>query len=202
MTKSCARHLLFLTLLPAGAWAQRVQNMDIFFLAGPSFAKTQTIGGSNVTVYGSTGYSMATGVGYQFSRESAVGLWIEFIPFVSANPAAQTATIPGSISPSLLMIVPSLRVMVPVQSRISVYGAVGAGWGTFNNPTLTSDNPPKLTTNNVTDFVASFGGGVDVRLIPMLSLRFDTRDYVTGRNLSGVPGRNHILPMFGFAFHF
>jgi hypothetical protein len=36
----------------------------------------------------------------------------------------------------------------------------------------------------------------------MLSLRVDARDYVTGRNLSGVRGRNHLLPLFGFAFHF
>jgi hypothetical protein len=91
MRKSCAQGFLFLTLLPVGAWAQRVQNMDIFFLMGPSFAKSQTIAGTNVTLSGSTGVSETLGIGYQISRESAVGLWVEFLPFTSVSPTLETS---------------------------------------------------------------------------------------------------------------
>jgi opacity protein-like surface antigen len=200
MTKRC---LLLLPMFFASvAWAQRVQNSDIFFLAGPSFAKTQVIGGTNITLYGSTGYSQTVGYGYQIMRKSAVSLWVEILPFVFATPSAETATIHGSITLSSSILIPSARVMFPVQQRISLYGVVGAGYGDFNNPTLTSDNPPDLKTNDVAHFVAGAGGGADFRLTRILSLRVDVRDYVTGRDLSGVPGRNHVLPMFGFAFHF
>jgi opacity protein-like surface antigen len=202
MTKSSLLRLLCLMLFAGGAWAQRVQNMDIYFLAGPSFARTQVIGGSDVTLYHSTGYGTDVGYAYQVMRKSAASLWVEVLPFVFASPAAQTATIPGSISLGDLMFVPAVRLMVPVQSRISVFGAVGGGYGFFNNATLTSDNPPDLKTNNVTHGVFSVGGGVDFRLFQSISIRVDVRDYVTGRNLGGVAGRNHVMPMLGLAFHF
>jgi hypothetical protein len=86
--------------------------------------------------------------------------------------------------------------------RISLFGALGAGYGGFTTPTLTSDNPPDLKTNDVNHLVIGAGGGLDIRLVRILSLRVDVRDFVTGRDLSGVPGRNHVLPMVGVAFHF
>ena len=202
MRKICLLRLLLPTIFAFGASAQRIQNMDIFFLAGPSFAKTQLIGGSNVTVYGSTGYCETTGYGYQFMRRSAVSLWAELLPFASVHPSAETASIPGSISLTSSLFVPSLRVMAPVQSRISIFGVLGAGLGDFSSPNLTSNKPPNLTTSGSGHLVTGVGGGVDFRLTRMFSLRVDVRDFITGRNLSGVPGRNHVLPMMGFAAHF
>jgi len=196
------RRLLLLLFFAIGAWAQRIQNMDIFFLAGPSFTKTQTISGTNVTVYGSVGYSSTVGYGYQVVRKSAVSLWLELFPLVFASPAAETATIPGTIALKSLLYVPSARVMVPVHSRVSLFGALGGGYGNFDYPTLTSDNPPHPTTHQVGHFVTGAGGGADIRLTRTFSFRVDVRDYVTGRGVSGVPGRNHVLPMMGFAFHF
>jgi hypothetical protein len=202
MTKTSLLRIFLPMLFAFGAWAQRVQNMDIYFLGGPSFTRAQTIGGTNVTVYGSTGFSYTVGYGYQIMRKSAVSLWVELLPAVLAAPAAETATIPGSISLTSTMFVPSVRIMAPLQSRISVFGALGGGYGSFSNPTLTSDNPPDLKTRDVGHGVIGIGGGVDVRLSRFFSIRVDVRDYVTGRNLGGVPGRNHILPMMGFAVHF
>jgi hypothetical protein len=200
MTKRCL--LLFLMLFPAGAWAQRIQNMDTCFLAGPASAQTQVIGGTNVTVYGSTSYATTIGWGYQVMRRAAVSLWVEFAPDVSVMPGAQTATIRGSVSQGETMFVPGVRLMAPLQSRISVFGAVGGGFGWFNNATLTSDNPPDLKSNTVTHGVFSLGGGVDVRLSRLFSIRVDVRDYMTGRDLGGVTGRHHFLPMMGLAVHF
>jgi hypothetical protein len=202
MHKTCLLRLVSLVFLALGARAQPVQNSDIFFMAGPTITKTQTIPGTNVTVYGSTGWGASTGYGYQVKRASALSLWVEIFPVVTATSSAERATIPGSVSITSTMFVPAARLMVPVQSRISVFGAVGGGYATFDNLTLTSDNPPDLKTRSVTHGVFSFGGGVDFRLHRFLSLRLSARDYVTGRDLGGVAGRNHFLPMFGVAFHF
>ena len=46
------------------------------------------------------------------------------------------------------------------------------------------------------------GGGVDFRLSRHFSIRVDARDYLTGRELGGIPGRNHFLPMVGLKSHF
>jgi hypothetical protein len=59
-----------------------------------------------------------------------------------------------------------------------------------------------LTTAILDHGVLSFGDGMDFRLSEFFSIRVDVRDYVTGRDLAGVLGRNHFLPMFGFALHF
>ena len=192
---------LALTLLPIAASAQGIQNFEIYYLAGPSFAQTQTIGGTNVTVYGSTGYSLTIGVADQIMRKSTVSLWIEFVPVIIASPAAQTATIPGSISLNSVIYAPAARLMVPIHSRISVFGALGGGYGSFSEPSLTSDNPPDLKTSSPGHGVLSLGGGIDFRLSRHFGFRVDVRDYITGRDLSGVPGRNHLLPMLGPMFH-
>jgi hypothetical protein len=192
--------LLALAFLPT-AWSQGIQNRDIYLLSGPSFTQNQTIGGSNVMIFGSTGYSLVSGFGYQVVRKSAVSLWVD-INFSTAIPAAQTATIPGSISLGESMTMLGVRLMVPVHARISFFVAAGGGYGDFNTPDLTSDNPPDLKSSNSYHGVFDVGGGVDIRLSHFFSIRLDARDYISGRELGGLNGRNHFLPAFGPVFHF
>jgi len=205
MTKTSRFLILFLISFSGGAWAQWLprffQNSDIYFMAGPASNQSQVIGGTNVTVYGSKGYTTNVGYGYQIMRQSAASLWVELSPGVNVTPTADTANIPGSISQQSTISTLGVRLMVPVQSRISFFGAVGGGVGDFSNPNLTSDNPPDLKTTDVYHGVFDFGGGVDIRLSRFFSIRVDARDYVTGRDLGGVPGRNHFLPVVGVVFH-
>jgi hypothetical protein len=197
--KPCLAALLFMLLFPVSACGQIWDKLETYFLCGPTFTKTEVIGGSNVTVYGSGGYSSTVGLGYLLARKSAVGIWLEMgIP--GASPGNQTASIPGSISLGSAIFTPGLRVVVPVQSRISLFVAAGGGIGDFTNPDLTSDNPPDLKTHDVAHGVFDFGGGVDIHLWRFLSLRVDVRDYVTGRDLGGVNGRNQFMPQVGVAF--
>jgi hypothetical protein len=198
--KICLAAILFMLLFPVGACAQFWGNVETYFLYGPTFTKTEVIGGSNVTVLGSAGYNSTVGFGYRVARKSAVGIWLE-MGLPGASPGSQTASIPGSITLGSAMFTPGLRVMIPVQSRISLFVAAGGGSGGFTNANLTSDNPPDLKTHDVAHGVFDFGGGVDIHLWRFLSLRVDVRDYVTGRNLGGVPGRNQFMPQLGVAFH-
>ena len=46
-----------------------------------------------------------------------------------------------------------------------------------------------------------FGGGLDFRLTRLVSLRAEARDFVTGRGLGGVEGRNHPIFSFGLGIH-
>jgi len=201
MAKTSRLLLLLLSFVLGSAWAQS-QNSDIFILAGPASANQQIIGGTNVTVYGSRGYTISFCYAYQIVRKSAVSLWLEPNFIVATSPGAERATIPGSISLGSSTSLIAARLMAPLHSRLSVFGTVGGGWGLFNTPTLTADNPPNLSANSVWHGVFGIGGGFDIRLSRHFSIRVDARDYITGRGLSGVPGRNHFLPMLGPAYHF
>ena len=89
--------------------------------------------------------------------------------------------------------------MAPLQSRLSVFGTLGGGVWFFHRAGITRGNV--LTVAESIHGVLGIGGGMDVRLSRFISIRVDVRDYVSGRDLSGVPGRNHWKPMFGFVFH-
>jgi hypothetical protein len=191
--------LPLLIFAPVCAQAQIFQNSDMYYTAGPSFASTQAIGNSGVTLYGAPGYAWAWGFGHQFKRIGGASLWFD-IPLMFITGSHETATIPGSISLNSFMVVPGLRLMLPLSSRVSVFATAGGGVGFLSYPAVESSNPP-LTTNQPTHGVFSFGGGMDFRLSPHFSIRVDVRDYVTGRDLAGVPGRNHLLPMIGFVMH-
>ena len=189
------------TLVSGAAWAQRVQNMDISFLAGPAITSSSTIPGSNVKVEGTTGYSNSTGYGYQIVRTRAGSLWIEFSPtFVS--PGFAGSNISGRVSTSFSAFTLGLRLMVPVHSRISVYGALGGGSGGFRYPVIAGGAEPRVTSNSTIHGVFQFGGGVDFRLTRILSIRGEVRDFVTGSGLSGSVGPHHVVPLVGVALHF
>jgi hypothetical protein len=193
------RLLCFLFLaLPLPVWGRSAEN---YFLAGAAFASTQVIGGSNVTVTGSTGFSDVIGFAFEVKRKSAVSLWVEPFPLVFDVPGG-SASILGSASAEGIIVTPSARLMVPLEPRISVFAAVGAGGGYFRNYTLSSDVPPQLKTNSVYHGAFSAGGGIDFRISRRVSIRVDARDYITGRVLGGVLGRNHFLPMLGIALHY
>ncbi len=202
MTISLPR-LLILVLLPASLWAQRVQNMDISFLEGPSWYRPHTIPGTNVKVAGSTGHSQQTSYGYQVLRTGAGSLWLELYPMTFFFPGRSTANIAGSFFPAGFLVTPGVRYMVPVLPRLSLYGVTGGGAGTFDYPVVVTDtNSPYVKTNDTWHGVFEFGGGIDIRLQRFVSVRVECRDFVTGRGLDGAPGRHHLAPAIGFAGHF
>jgi hypothetical protein len=199
MVKSSRLLFLILTLLPMGAPAQLFQNSDLYYMAGPLFTRTEAIGNSGVTLYGSTGFAWTWGFGHQIKRVEGATLWLD-IPMTFIVPSHETASIPGSISLSGLMLVPDARLMLPLSSRVSAFVDAGGGGGFFAYPVIQSTSPA-LTDNDINHGVLSFGGGLDFRLSQHWSLRLDARDYVTGRDLSGIPGRNHPIAMFGIVMH-
>jgi hypothetical protein len=197
------KSLLMLFLVAAAASAQKIQNSDIFVGFGPVWTGPSTIGGSSVALTGSTGFSLETSYGYQVERISAIGVLLD-LTFAYPNPGTQKANVPGStaVSTSWDAATLGLRFMVPANSRLSFYGVAGGGIGAFSAPSAsTAGTPASVSTRDTTHGVLAFGGGMDLRLSEWFSVRAEVRDYVSGRELSG-DGRNHVLPVFGVAFHF
>ena len=201
MIKTSLLPVVTLILLCGPGWAQRVQNGDIYFLAGPAPSGSMTIPGSDRTVNKSTGVAGAFGYGYQVARTSAASIWLDLAQ-TSVVDKLTGANIPGLINNDFISLTAGLRFMMPLQSRISVYGTLGGGWAYLNYPAIKRLTIPSVTSNSTTHGVFQCGGGLDLRLPQRFSIRGEGRDIVTGRGLSGSTGPHHVVPLMGVAFHF
>jgi hypothetical protein len=202
MRKSFPMRFLVVALWSSSAWAQGIQNTDMFFSAGPAWNASHAIGGTNVTLADSLGYSWQWGFGYQIVRASAAGLWIDW-SLVFGTPGALKANVPvlNGSNTSWNADMVGLRFMVPVNSRLSFYAVSDGGAGFFSLPFVTGGANPSVSTYDTVHGVFAFGGGADVRLSQWFSLRAEVKDFVTGNELSGAAGRQHVLAFFGVAFH-
>jgi hypothetical protein len=201
MSKSFLTQFLVSALLSSAAWAQGLQNNDMSLSAGPAWSQSRMIGGTNVTLADSLGFSFQVDYGYQIARASAASLWID-LSFVSAYPGAVKANVPSAGSNLFSPVTLGLRFMVPVNSRLSFYAVSGGGGGVFRSPVVTGGANTLLITRSSIHGAFVFGGGADVRLSRLFSLRAEVRDFVSGKELGGAAGRHHVLPLFGVAFHF
>lgn len=195
--------VLCLMLVASLAQAQGVQNMDIYWLFGVQSVKSQTIAGTSVTVPGSTGATLELGYGYQIVRKSAASLWVELFSMFGGGGHAVAPGIAGTFSSGWgAWVLPGLRFMVPLQSRVSLYAASGGGVGFFDTPTIQQQPFPQASSNTTYHGVFDFGGGVDIRLNRLVSIRGEVRDYVSATRLGGVNGRNRLQLSAGLAMHF
>jgi hypothetical protein len=201
MTNSSLLPAVTLILLCGPGRAQRVQNMDIYFLAGPTPSSSMAIPGSNATVNKSTRFGDSTGYGYQVARTSVASVWIDFAPTFVLH-GITGASIPGVVNNDFMSYVAALRFMLPIQSRISVFGALGGGGGTFDYPAISGLTTPSATSHSTSHGVFQASGGLDLRLTERFSIRGEVRDIVTGSGLSGSTGPHHVVPLIGVAVHF
>lgn len=190
------------TLACSTCLAQDVQNMDLGFVAGPAGSASRVLRGSDVTLNGKTSLGSAFVYGYQVRRMSAASLWIEVSPGTFVTRGLATASIRGVVNDNLEAYTAAARVILPLQSRVSAYGVLGGGGGSFDRTVLFGGPNSFVASNASWHGVVLAGGGIDVRLTPRWSIRGEVRDLVTGKDLSGAAGRNHLLPLFGIALHF
>jgi opacity protein-like surface antigen len=205
MVRSAGVRILVISVLAASmGFAQSPnagpQNSDLSFLAGPVFGSTQGVLATGETVKVTGYFSFQSDFAHTIHSYSFGDLWYEF---PSTYASRDSASVGGaSNSYSEYFVTPGVRLHVPVGSRVSFYGAAGGGYGNFNT-TLEYVSPGAVSQHNSNWHGAfDFGGGVDFRLTRLLSLRGEIRDFVTGRGLGGVDGRNHLLTLFGVAVHF
>jgi opacity protein-like surface antigen len=189
------------------ACAAQAQNSDLGLLGGISGPRGQITeaAGTSVTSGSVTPSFQINYAGQVLQR--AVDLYIE-VPLVVAVRASGTVVsgpggtaVAGSAGPDLFF-TPGVRLKFSPESRVSFYAAAGFGIASFS-ATSTIVAPALVATDSRQNSPAfGFGGGVDIRLTRLLSLRGDIRDFVTQRGLGEVTGRNHGLFQLGIAFHF
>jgi hypothetical protein len=195
------KKIMLIPLFLAGsAAAQIVQNSDISILAGGTAFGSHVVPGSNVTVDGGVALCTSFLYGYQLARASAASFWLEYAQSFKLGDTSG-GSIAGGLNNEFTIYTLGGRVMIPVKPRVSLYGALGGGVGSFYYPAI-DVSKPLIKSNYVWHGVFEFGGGVDLRLSQRFSIRTEVRDFVTGKGLSGASGRHHILPLLGVSFHF
>lgn len=198
------RTILALLTFTAAALAQ---NSDLGLLAGIAGPRGQTsVSGGTSFASGSVTPSFQINYAWQVLQRAA-DLYLE-VPLVIpvrvsgttiAGPSGVVAT--GNSGPDLFF-TPGVRLKISPESRISFYAAAGVGVASFAG-TSTVALPLTVMAGHRENSVAfGLGGGLDLRLTRLLSLRADIRDFVTRAGLGEVTGRNHGIFQVGIAFHF
>src|SRR5437660_1875389 len=135
--------LLSLMLTCCGAaFAQRVQNHDIYFLFGFNTTSSRVIPGSDVVMNGKTSFASSVGYGYEVVQTRAGSLWLDLSFGTFVVNGFTKASIPGSFLNDIEAYTVGGRYMIPVHPRISPYGLIGAGVGRLFTPTIKSGPNP------------------------------------------------------------
>jgi opacity protein-like surface antigen len=190
-----------------GACAALAQNSDLGLLGGISGPRGQTtVTGGTATAAGSVTPSFQIDYACQVLQRAA-DLYIELPLVIPVRVSGQAVAGPagtasvGSSGPDLFF-TPGLRLKFSPESRVSLYGAAGFGIASFGATSAIVLPATVVVGNRQNSPALGFGGGVDLRLTRLLSLRGEVRDFVTRAGLGGITGRNHAVLQLGIAFRF
>jgi hypothetical protein len=177
----------------------------VFILLSSLFAFAQ----SNELAIGAGGYFPVnlTGAGNAVAIEGSFAHRIASVPLLSAyielpvvgtlNSSVQTFGLTSSASYSALFIAPGLRLKFAPGFPVSPWAAVGGGLAHFSaNSGLRLLSGTDTTNTGVLDF----GGGLDMKVAPWVSVRGEVRDFYSGGlgfNLSNFNERQHNLVVTG-----
>src|SRR6266487_3911019 len=103
------------------------------------------------------------------------------VPLLAANSLSIKTT--GAALPreyAALFLTPGIRLMIAPRRLISVFGALGGGFASYEESARRADGGPNPGRQTNSTGAVSFGGGVDVRGGSWLGLRGEARDVVTG----------------------
>jgi opacity protein-like surface antigen len=195
------RFILLLMLLAGGAHAQ---NSDLGLLLGISGPTSDVNLGTGTRISGSVGAHGQINYALQLRETSAGRLYLE-LPLLFGGHSSgivSSASVTGS-SGGNVFFTPGVRLNIAPHSRVSFYVAGGLGPVLFqeSNTVVASG----LVNSNIRWTIAGaldFGGGLDLRLTRLMSVRAEARDFVvSGPHLGGQNGYNHPIFGFGFGFH-
>ena len=103
------------------------------------------------------------------------------VPFFAAN--SLSVKTPGAALPreyAALFLTPGVRLMFAPRGKVSIFGALGGGFASYEESALRADGNPNPARQTNSTGAVTFGAGVDVRTGSWLGLRGEVRDVVSG----------------------
>jgi opacity protein-like surface antigen len=152
-------------------------------------------------LFATSSYNPSAGVGFQlnyahrFFHVPLVSVYGE-IPFVAGFNSSFSVADLARENYNSYYVTPGVKVKFAPGFFISPYLAAGAGWTHFSS-TQTSASDSK--------FAADWGGGLDVKVFPFVSLRLEARDFYSGVPQLSLPttgNQNNIVVSGGVVLRF
>lgn len=178
------------------------QNNDLGLLLGISGPTSSVNSGTGTRVSGSVGAHGQINYAMQLRETGAGRLYLELPVLFGGQASGTVSSAVTSSAGGMIFFTPGVRLNLSPLSRVSFYAAAGVGPAAFDETkTVVSKAYYSASTGWTVSAAVDFGGGLDLRLTRLISLRAEARDFVTGRGLGGVEGRNHPIFGFGIGFH-
>lgn len=202
--------LLFLATatirVPAAAQSQeRAPNQDLTFSLGGIAGQTRSFQGSTDRAQISADRSLGINYGHSFLEAKVAALYgeIEFVALPNRSLTASSATVPQNYAS--LYLTPGLRLKFFPGARLSPWGAIGGGYGLYQQSAQLS-NGQNTTNKFLNRGVFDYGGGLDYRLFRFIGLRGEVRDFLSGNpNLNvtlSSSTQHNVVASGGIILHF
>lgn len=193
-SKKSLRHTLFALVLLLFSLPAAAQKNDFGLTVGGYFVASNPLN-----------------IGAAWSLEASYARRLVAVPLVSVSgelPLAIsfTSSIPTfngtrlARSYTSLFITPGLRLRVAPSFPISPYVSAGLGYGRFNRQLFNGTTSPDGT------FAFDIAGGLDIKVLPFVSLRGELRDFNSGtfgfQSLISAGRQNNLFLTFGLGVRF
>jgi opacity protein-like surface antigen len=168
----------------------------------PAHAQSNELAGEASGLFNTSPYNPGAGVGFQlnyahrFAHVPLVSVYGE-VPFVAGfNNTQYVITDLARENFNSYYVTPGVRVKFAPGFIISPWLAAGVGWSHFSST---------QTNSSDTKFAADWGGGLDFKVFPFVSLRLEARDFYSGvpQLILPAPGnQNNIVVSGGLVLRF
>jgi hypothetical protein len=133
-------------------------------------------------------------------------LHVEFLVAGTPEKSLNASNIFVPQSYSSLFLTPGLKLKIFPGSFITPYVAGGGGYARFNQSDLLINGQPNGGDQASNTFVYDYGGGIELKIFPFISLRGEVRDFVSGNPGFNFPvsgGKQHnLIPAAGLVIRF
>ena len=150
------------------------------------------------------GWGLTYQIGYDHRLVNAhlASLYVD-LP-LTLTPTRDISSASNPLSPSSYssyFFTPGVKLtLTPPASPLTPYAVAGVGFAHFNSSSTLVNGQQNPGSRGTAHGVFDFGGGLDMRLIPFVSLRGEVRDFVSGSpnfNLQVIGGRQNNVTVAG-----
>ena len=196
-------------ILASGVFAQ-VPRHELALTLGQVRSQTQTYSnggstGGTVPIELGSGSALQAGYGFRVAGGGAVAVYVgaHFL----ASPQRRVTSLNTLVTKDFasLYLVPQLTLKFRAGRRVSPWGTFGGGYGLYEQSATRLDGAANPAPRHVSRGTFLVGGGVDVKLVRLLALRGELRDFFTGRPELNVPisgGQHNVLVGGGIVLRF
>ena len=195
--------LVALAIILAGSGSVRAQKHEVSLLIGGMKTGDKDVVSplpGNIQI----GWGLSYQIGYsqRFFNGHLASLYLD-VP-LTLTPTRDINSASNPLSPrnySSVFFTPGVKLkLTPPASPFSPYAVAGAGLAHFESSSTLVGGQSNPGSRGSTHGVFDFGGGVDMRLIPFVSLRGEVRDFVLGSpnfNVQVIGGRQNNITVAG-----